>query len=137
MLKQSVTEAIEALSELVHAELNLPDDAVVDVSLNIAFFGLADDDAEVDEEDFEDESDDDELEEDDDESEEDDDEELEDDDESEEDDDEDGEEYHTEETLTKLTIGELRAIAKDFEIPTTGLKKPEIIAAILEDPDEE
>jgi hypothetical protein len=54
-----------------------------------------------------------------------------DDDDEEGEDEEDDEDFWTEEELSEKTIGELRAIAKDYEIPTTGKKPAQIIKAIL------
>lgn len=84
-----------------------------------------DDEPEVDEpdEDDEDEEEDDESDEEEDEDEEDEDEEDEEDDEDE--DEEEGEEY-TEEEVKAMTIGELRAIAREDGIDTKGMKKVEL-----------
>lgn len=84
----------------------------------------ADSDDEPEEEPDEEEEDDDEAEED----------EAEDDDEDEdepEEDDEESDEW-TEDELKAKAIGELKAIARDYDIATKGLKKAEIITAIME-----
>lgn len=92
----------------------------------------------ADEEDEEDEEelDDEELEEDEEEEEE---EELDEEEDEEEADEEEGE-FYTEEELTAMSLGELRALAKEYGISTTGLKKADLVEAILggdeEDEDE-
>ena len=91
---------------------------------------LEDDDSDEDEDDDdsddEDDSDDDEEDEDLDDDE--DDEEDEDDDES---DDEEDDEFWTEDELKAKAIGELKAIAREYDIETTGLKKDALIKAIM------
>jgi len=53
-----------------------------------------------------------------------------------EDDDEDPEEY-SEATLKKMPIVDLREVAEEFEIDSKGLKKPDLIEAILDAQEEE
>lgn len=58
------------------------------------------------------------------------------DEEDEEDQQDDDDDYYTESQLQQMSMGELRAIARDYQIKTTGMKKPDIIDAILK-PDED
>ena len=53
-----------------------------------------------------------------------------------EDDDEELEEY-SEATLKKMPIADLREVAEEFEIDSKGLKKPDLIEAILDAQEEE
>ena len=80
------------------------------------------DPVEEEEEEEEEEEDEDDIEEDDDDVEEDDDDD---------DPEEDGDEYYTEKELSGMTVGALRVICKEYDIESTGLKKPELVAAIL------
>lgn len=89
------------------------------------------DDDDEDEEDLDDEEEEDEDYDD----EEDDEEDLEDDEEEEDDDDEDDEEEYeeyTEEELGEMTLGDLRAIARENGIKITGLKKADLIEALMD-----
>lgn len=96
-------------------------------------------------EDDEDEPDVDELDDDDIEDEDEDDEDIddlaEDDDEDEDDDDEadadDDEDFYTEADLKAMGIADLRALAREYGVTTKGLKKPQIIDALLSDEDDE
>jgi hypothetical protein len=51
--------------------------------------------------------------------------------EEDEDEDEDDEDYYTESELNGMTVGALRVICKEYDIETTGLKKPDLVKAIL------
>lgn len=64
-------------------------------------------------------------------------EEAESEDEEEEAEDEEEGEFYTEEELTAMSLGELRALAKEYGISTTGLKKADLVEAILGDAEEE
>jgi folate-binding Fe-S cluster repair protein YgfZ len=46
--------------------------------------------------------------------------------------DEDDDEFWTEAELNQKTIGELKAIARDYDIPTKGMKAPQIVQAIID-----
>lgn len=89
---------------------------------------------ELEDEDIEEDDDIDDLaEEDEDEDEDDDDE---DDDEADEEDDEDAD-FYTEADLKAMGIADLRALAREYGVTTKGMKKPQIIEALLSDDDDE
>ena len=96
----------------------------------------SDDDDEEDEEDEEEPDDDEPDEPDDDEPDDDESDEEEDEEDEEEDDDEpedDDDDFWTEDELSDKSLGELRAIAKDYDIDTKGMSKDAVIQAILTD----
>lgn len=71
------------------------------------------------------------------EEEDDEDEEFEEDADADDDEDEDEDEEYTEEELNAMSLADLRATAKQYSIDTTGMKKKDLINAILYDDEEE
>lgn len=87
-----------------------------------------DEDDDEDVEDVEEDEDEEDLDDDDDDEDEDDEEDEEDGEEE-----EDEEEYLDEDSLNAMSLAELRDLAKEYEIPTRGMKKADLVEALLED----